>query len=175
MVGHMELCETIRERRSIRAFQDTEVPEECIHQILEAATLAPSEGNLQSWRFFVVKNKKFKRKLAEAALGQMFVAEAPVTVVVCINFEDTAPYGRRGKELYSIQSSAAAIENMLLTAVSLNLGACWVGAFREDDVKTVLDLEPSIRPVALIPIGYPAERPSSRGRKSVEEVTFFIE
>ncbi|KYK35600.1 MAG: nitroreductase family protein [Theionarchaea archaeon] len=171
----MELHEAIRERKSIRAFVKKEIPPEYVTRILEAAILAPSEGNLQSWRFFVVKNEEIKKRLADAALGQMFVVEAPVTIVVCINLKDEAPYGRRGRELYAIQSSAAAIENMLLTAVSLGLGACWVGAFREEAVRAVLNLENAVRPVALIPVGYPAESPSPRGRKSVKEVTFFVE
>ena len=171
----MELYQAIRERRSIRAFQDKEVPSDLIDRILEAAILAPSEGNLQSWLFYVVKNQEIKKKLAEAAFGQMFVAEAPATVVVCINLKATAPYRERGRKLYALQSSAAAVENMLLTVTSLNLGACWVGAFDEDSVKVILNLEQEIRPVALIPIGYPAESPPARGRNPLGDVAFFIE
>ena len=171
----MELYQAIRERRSIRAFQEKEVPSDFIDRILEAAILAPSEGNLQSWQFYVVKNQEIKKKLAEAAFRQMFVAEASVTIVVCINLKATAPYRERGRNLYALQSSAAAIENMLLTVTSLNLGACWVGAFDEDSVKVILHLEEGIRPVALIPIGYPAESPPARGRNPVGDVAFFLE
>jgi nitroreductase len=171
----MKLSEAIQKRRSIRAFQDKNVPQELLDIILEAGIRAPSEGNLQSWRFFVVRNQRIKDLLAVAALDQMFVAEAPVVVVVCIDCAVTAPYGRRGRELYSIQSTAAAIENMLLTVVSLGLGACWVGAFKEERVHEILDLEPTLRPVALIPVGFPAESPPLRGRRSVKAVSFSVE
>lgn len=171
----MELYEALRKRRSIRAFQDKEVPPDCIDRMLHAAVLAPSEGNVQPWQFFVVTNRRIKRKLAEAALNQMFVAEAPVVIVVCIDVNATAPYGRRGRELFSIQSTAAAIEHMLLTAVSLNLGTCWVGSFREGEVSAVLNVQSTLRPVALIPVGYPAESPPQRRRKSVEDVAFYVE
>lgn len=171
----MELCEAIRKRRSIRAFEDRKVPQDCIDSMLEAAVHAPSEGNVQPWQFFVVTNERVKRRLAEAALNQMFVARAPVVIVVCINLNATAPYGRRGRELFSIQSTAAAVENMLLSAVSLNLGTCWVGSFREGDVSAVLNLRSAVRPVALIPVGYPAESPQKRRRKSVEDVAFYVE
>ncbi len=171
----MELAEAILKRRSVRQFQRKEVPDSVIETILEAAVRAPSEGNLQPWKFCVIKNEKIKKALADAALGQMFVAEAPVVIVVCIDAQATAPYGRRGLELYSIQSTAAAIENILLTVVSLNLGACWVGAFRENEVHATLDLDKTLRPVALIPVGYPAESPPPRRRKSLEEVTFYVE
>lgn len=171
----MDVNEAIRQRKSIRAFQDRDVPSHLIDEMLKAAVCAPSEGNLQPWRFFVVRDVRTKKKLGGAAFNQMFVAEAPVVIVVCINVRATEPYGRRGKELYSIQSTAAAVENMLLTAVSLDLGTCWVGAFREDDVTTVLDLDPEVRPVALIPVGYCAENPPHRRRIPVEDVTVYVE
>lgn len=171
----MELSKAIQTRQSIRAFQDKAVPGNVIDTILNAAIKAPSEGNLQPWRFFVVTNERVKQNLAIAALDQMFITEAPVVVVVCIDLTATAPYGTRGKELYSIQSTAAAIENILLTVTSLGLGACWVGAFREEKVSAILDLDNNVRPVALIPMGYPAEHPPSRGRKLVKDVTFFVE
>ena len=171
----MELSKAIQARQSIRAFQDAPVPDHLIDTILNAAIRAPSEGNLQPWRFFVVKNERVKQALAIAALDQMFIAEAPVVVVVCIDLGATAPYGTRGKDLYSIQSTAAAIEHILLTVTSLELGACWVGAFKEEKVTALLDLDDRIRPVALIPMGYPAEHPPSRRRKPVKDVTVFVE
>ncbi len=171
----MELDEAISKRRSVRQFLSREVPDSLLDQLLEAAVLAPSEGNVQAWQFYVVKNEKIKRRLAEAAYGQMFVAEAPVTIVVCIDSEATAPYGRRGKELYSIQSTAAAVENMLLKAVSVGLGCCWVGAFNEKEVAEILEVKTTVRPVIMIPVGYPAENPPPRGRKPLKDLIFFIE
>jgi nitroreductase len=171
----MELFEAIQTRRSIRKFKEDEVPRNKVRIILESAILAPSEGNLQSWRFYVVTNKEVREELAVAALDQDFVAQAPVVIVVCTDLQAVAPYGRRGRELYALQSTAAAIENMLLTAVSQDLGACWVGAFKEDRASRILNLKTNVRPVALVAVGYPAEEPPSRGRTPAEAVSVFVE
>ncbi|MBU7014372.1 MAG: nitroreductase family protein [Theionarchaea archaeon] len=171
----MELFEAIQTRRSVRKFRENEIPRNKLRIILESAILAPSEGNLQSWRFYVVKNRKTKEELAKAALEQNFIAQAPVIIVVCTDLEAVAPYGRRGRELYALQSTAAAIENMLLTAVSQGLGACWVGAFKEDWVSRILNLKTTVRPVALVAVGYAAEEPSSRERIPLEAVSVYLE
>lgn len=171
----MELDDAIRKRRCIRSFQNKSVPDHLIEKMLTAAIWAPSEGNLQPWRFYVVTNESVKSELAIAALDQMFIAEAPVVIVVCIDLSATAPYGKRGKELYSIQSTAAATENMLLMAQSLGLGVCWVGAFEEERVRNTLELASTLRPVVLAPVGYPAETPAPPERNPVETVTTAIE
>jgi nitroreductase len=169
--GNMDLDKAIRSRRSIRSFQNKEVSDDIINKMLTAAIWAPSEGNLQSWRFYVVINESVKSKLAIAALDQMFIAEAPAVIVVCIDFSAILPYGKRGRELYAIQSTAAATENMLLTAHSLGVGACWVGAFDEERVRNTLDISSTLRPVVLVPVGYPAETSSPPKRTPIDEVT----
>ena len=170
---YMELFEAIRSRRSIRRFRDEDIPEEDLKKILEAAIWAPSAGNLQPWEFIVVKNEETKRRLAMAALGQMWMTTAPVIVVVCANLEKSAwRYGTRGRELYAIQDTAAAIENMLLAAHALGYGSCWVGAFDEDEVRRILNIPEGVRPVALIPIGRPAERPSPPSRIPLDRVVY---
>ncbi|MDI6856637.1 MAG: nitroreductase family protein, partial [Candidatus Thermoplasmatota archaeon] len=132
----MELKEAIRKRRSIRAFKAGKIEDKEILEILENAVLAPSAGNLQSWEFVVVKSDEQKEKLARAALGQYFIAEAPFVLVVCANqARSGAHYGRRGYELYSIQDTAACIQNILLLATDKGLGTCWVGAFDENEVR----------------------------------------
>ncbi|RLF13512.1 MAG: nitroreductase family protein [Thermoprotei archaeon] len=169
----MELFEAIRSRRSIRRFRDEDIPEEDLKKILEAAIWAPSAGNLQPWEFIVVKNEETKRRLAMAALGQMWMTTAPVIIVVCANLEKSAwRYGTRGRELYAIQDTAAAIENMLLAAHALGYGSCWVGAFDEDEVRRILNIPEGVRPVALIPIGRPAERPSPPSRIPLDRVVY---
>ncbi|MGD2249239.1 MAG: nitroreductase family protein [Candidatus Methanofastidiosia archaeon] len=167
----MELDKAICNRRSIRSFQNKEIPDKIINKMITAATWAPSEGNLQSWRFYVVINEDIKSKLAIAALDQMFISEAPVVIVVCIDLSVISPYGKRGKELYAIQSTAAATENMLLTAHALGVGACWVGSFDEERVRNILGISSRLRPVVLIPVGYPAENSSPPDRTPVDEVT----
>ena len=158
----MELSEAIRGRHCIRRFRPDEVEEEKVEGILEAAKEAPSAGNLQARDFIVVRDSKKRRELAEAALSQNSVSEAPLVIVVCANpGKSAAKYGSRGEELYCIQDATAAVQNILLMAHSLGLGACWVGAFDEDSVREVLGIPPEIRPVAIVPVGYPAEEPSA--------------
>ena len=105
----MDVIEAIKGRRSVRSFTGDPVKEEDLQEILDAARYAPSAGNLQPLELVVVKNPEVKRRLARASLGQSFVAEAPVVIVICANVSRTARrYGRRGSELYVIQDTAAA-------------------------------------------------------------------
>ncbi len=163
-----------RERFSCRRYRPEGVSRDTLGEVLEAARWAPSGGNLQPWRFVVVRDGGLRRGLAHAAFGQTFVASAPVVVVVCaVPDESGRHYGRRGRELYCIQDTAAATENLLLAATACGLGACWVGAFDERRVADVLDLDGGWRPVALVPIGHPAEQGSRRSRRPLEEVALW--
>jgi nitroreductase len=174
----MDLWEAIKERRSIRRYvQQRDVSSEAVEQLLGAAIAAPSAGNCQPWHFMVVRDPEAKRGLAEAAYGQRFVAQAPVVIVVCADPGRSASrYGRRGSELYCLQDTAAATENILLGVTALGLGACWVGAFDERAAATVLELPPHLRPVVMIPIGHPGERFAHQtSRRPLPEVTTSIE
>jgi nitroreductase len=170
----MDVFDAIKGRRSIRAFQEKEIPEEFIEKILDAARWAPSAGNIQPWEFIIVKDKELKMKLAEAAYGQYFIAEAPIVIVVCTNIrKSSSRYGIRGETLYSIQDAAAATQNILLSVHALGLGACWIGAFSEEKVISILNIPKHVRPVAIIPIGYPAEKPTPPHKRKLDEITFF--
>jgi len=170
----VEVLEAIKGRRSIRAFKSQAVPEETINKLIEAACWAPSAGNIQPWEFIIVQNNEIKRRLVEAALGQEFIAEAPVVIVVCANEERSARgYGLRGKTLYCIQDTAAAIQNIHLAAYSLGLGTCWIGAFREEEARKALKLPNGIRPVAIIPVGYPDEAPQPPRRRPIQQVVHY--
>ncbi len=167
----MEVFEAIQSRRSIRAYKGTEVPDEAVTKLVEAAQWAPSAGNIQPWEFVVVRRQKTKHQLVEAALGQSFIDEAPVVIVVCADERRSArSYGQRGKALFCLQDTAAAIQNMHLAAHALGLGTCWIGAFDEDKVRRILSVPSGVRPVALIPLGYPDESPSSRRKRSMSEI-----
>lgn len=173
----MDLWQAIEERYSVRAFDpDTDVSPEVVERLLEVGVRAPSAGNRQPWHFYVVRDADVRRGLAAAAYGQDFVAQAPVAVVVCADAEQSAArYGSRGRELYCLQDTAAATEHILLAAVALGLGGCWVGAFDEREAARVLDLPSRHRPVAILPIGKPAGSPSARtGRRGLETVASYI-
>ena len=167
----MDLFEAIKTRRSIRAFTREEISDREIEKILDAARWAPSAGNIQPWIFVVVKDPGTKRRLSEAALNQFFIEEAPVVIVVCADQERSRRgYGSRGANLYCIQDTAAATQNILLAAHALGLGACWVGAFNEEEVRLILKIPRGIRPVAIVPIGHPAEKPGTIFKRPLSEV-----
>lgn len=169
----MDLFEAIKGRRSVRSFKPDPVPDELLSKVLEAAQWAPSAGNLQARDFIIVKDPRIKADLCRAALGQYFIEEAPVNVVVCANKKRSGMrYGRRGEELYSILDASAAVQNLLLAVHALGLGACWIGAFYDDEVRKILNLPDWLVPIAIIPIGYPAERPTLTPRLPLEKVTY---
>ncbi len=172
----MDVFEAMEKRHSVRSFDPSrDVPPEMVEEILRCACLAPSAGNVQPWRFVVVRDRRVKEGLAAAALGQSFVAQAPVVIVVCADLEAHASsYGRRGVELYSIQDTAAAVQNMLLAATALGLGTCWVGAFREEEAARCLGLPERLRPLAIIPLGYAASSGSQPRKMSASRVTTYL-
>lgn len=169
----MELKEAIKKRQSVRSFSSKEISKDVIMEILEYANLAPSAGNLQARDFVVVYDKDVKEKLSMAALGQEFVAEAPVDIVVCANLKRISPYGSRGKELYCIQDASAAVEHILLLALEYGLDTCWVGAFDEIKVSEILGLPSYIRPVAIIPIGYANKKEKRTSRMEIDSLVHF--
>lgn len=170
----MDALEAIKGRRSVRAFKNQDVPAEIVEKLIDAARWAPSAGNIQPWEFIIIRKPEIKRRLAEAALGQIFIEEAPVVIVVCAD-EDRSSigYGLRGKFLYCIQDTAAAIQNIHLVAYSHGLGTCWVGAFREEEAREILVIPHGVRPVAIIPVGYPAEFPPPRSRRPISQVVHY--
>jgi len=170
----MDVLEAIRGRRSIRAFKSQEISEEIVEKLIDAAIWAPSAGNIQPWEFIIVRKPEIKRGLAEAALDQSFIEEAPVVIVVCANeTRSSQGYGMRGKTLYCIQDTAAAIQNLHLAACSFGLGTCWIGAFKEEEAREILKIPYGIRPVAIIPVGYAAETPSPRSRRPKSEIVHY--
>jgi nitroreductase len=170
----LDIFDLFKSRRSIRSFTSEDISNEDLEKILEAARWAPSAGNIQPWEFIIVRKPETKREIAKAALNQMFIEEAPVVIVVCANEARSSwTYGSRGATLYCIQDTAAAIENILLAACALGLGTCWVGAFHEDEVRRILKIPKGLRPVAIIPIGHPAEKPSPPYKRTLREIMHY--
>lgn len=165
----MEVYDAIKGRRSVRRFKKDAVEEEKMEALKEALRSAPSAGNLRMRRFYFVLNEEVKKRLMVAAFSQRFVLEAPLVVVACANLKIEEYYGRRGVELYAIQDSAVSVENMLLLAHSLGLGGVWVGAFAEAEAAAALALPQELRPVAIVPVGYPAVTPKAPPGRGVEE------
>lgn len=168
----MGILEIIKERRSVRRYRPDPIPEEAILRVLDAARFSPSGKNLQPWKFIIVKDKALKRHLAEASNRQFFIAEAPVIIVAC-GFPDRC-YSRMGNYMKSWPVDVAiAVEHMILQAQEEGLGTCWVGAFEEEKVKSLLNVPEGVKVLALTPLGYPDENPVPRRRKSLEEIVSY--
>jgi nitroreductase len=167
----MEFSDVVRSRRSVRAFQKKSVETAKLDVILEAANAAPSAGNLQAYEIVVVRDAKARARLAEASLGQGFVAQAPVALVFCANAKRSgAHYDGRGRELYAVQDATIAAAYAQLAAVDAGLATVWVGAFDEAAVAEVVGAPAHARPVAILPVGYAAEQPGAAGRRDLEDL-----
>lgn len=165
----MSVLNIIRKRKSVRKYKDDPIPEEILNRVLEAARLAPSGKNLQPWKFIVVKDEKLRKRLAEAAAHQSFIAQAPVIIVGC-GYPERC-YAKMGRYMKSWPVDVAiAVEHLILQACEEGLGTCWIGAFREDEVKSILDIPPEVKVLALTPLGYPATEPKPRDRKELSEI-----
>ena len=163
----MNTHEVIKKRRSVRAYTSEEVPEEKLQRILEAACMAPSASNRQQYKFVVVREPEKRKQLAEAAAGQSFVGEAPVVLVaVSLNPERIMSCQ---VPAYAVDL-AIAVDHITLAAVEEGLGTCWIGAFSQQEVKEILNIPTSYKVVALLPLGFPADSPGSKVRKSLEEL-----
>ena len=172
----MDFLELAQSRRSIRNFQEKDISRDDVDVLLKAAQAAPSGGNRQPWHFYVVRDTQIKADIADKAARQPFIKTAPVIIVVCADAPQSGRrYGERGETLYCIQDTAAAIQNMLLCAKSLGLGSCWCGAFDESAVSGILGLAAELRPIAVIPFGYPGDEPLNPAtRRPPDEVVTYI-
>ncbi|HHS12420.1 MAG TPA: methyltransferase domain-containing protein [bacterium] len=171
----MELVEAIKSRRSIRKFKDQPVPKAEIEKMLDAARWAPSACNRQLWEFVVIRRKDIRERIArEACFGQKFLLGAPV--IIAVFYDDTK---ERQDEDHpakhdSIQSASAAIQNMILTAHSLGLGSIWAGSIRHMmKLNKILHVPSSIRPVAIVAVGYPAETPKPPYRRPFQSFVHY--
>ncbi|MCK4255621.1 nitroreductase family protein [candidate division WOR-3 bacterium] len=163
----MDVRDAIKNRFSVRSYLNKPVEDEKLALVLDAARLAPSARNKQSWKFIVIKDKIIRQKLIDAAAGQQFVAEAPV-VIAAVSTEPSYVM-RCGIPAYSVDL-AIAVDHMTLQAVELGLGTCWIGAFYQDKVKEILQIPDEYKVVALLPLGYPTVLSAEKNRKSKDAV-----
>jgi nitroreductase len=173
-VKSTDLSEAIKGRRSIRRYKKQKISKEAVTKLIAAASYAPSAGNIQPWHFIIARNPAVKKKLAEAAYHQTHIEEAPIIIVVFADEKTSSMgYGSRGRTLYCLQDTAAATQNILLTAYSMGLGTCWTGSFNEDEVKEAVNAPEGVRPIAMISVGYPDVTPRQRNRKLLSEIVHF--
>lgn len=163
----MDVFEAISKRRSIRKYKNKSVDDEKLENILECARIAPSAANRQEWKFIVVKSKETREKLVEAANGQKFVGEAPITIVACST--ESKRVMPCGQFAYTVDISIA-VSFMILEATDQGLGTCWLGAYDEEKVRNILQIPENIRVPAMFTLGYADEEPHQRPRKHLSEI-----
>jgi F420 biosynthesis protein FbiB-like protein len=193
----------LRTRRSVRQFQQRQIPEEVLHQVLETAAWAPSSHNRQPWRFAVLQSKAAKQRLTER-MGVDFrrdllsdgyspeeaerqisrsrdrILGAPVVIILCLDPSQGDEYPdlfrQQAEHTMGIQSVALAGGYLLLAAHAMDLSGAWICAplFVPDTVRQVLDLPQTWQPQALILLGYPDHIPDPRPRMPLDEVAIFL-
>jgi nitroreductase len=160
----------ILSRRSVRAYTDQAVSDALVTALLRAAMAAPSAGNQRPWQFVVVRDRTVLEALAAANPYGGMAREAPLAVIVCGD-----PSSKDHAEFW-VQDCSAATENLLLAAHAVGLGAVWCGTFPLEErmvrVRAAVGLPESIVPFAVVPIGYPAERPAPVDRYDADRVHF---
>lgn len=158
----MSLLDVIFRRRSVRRYQSEPVPDDVLKNILEAGRLAPSSDNAQPWHFIVVTDAEIKHELSKG-MWRSFIKDSAFTIVGC---------GEKSDE-WSTVDVAIALENMVLAAEAQDVGSCWIGAFEEKEIKELLTIPDSLKVVALVSFGYPAEKPSPRNKKKLESIVHY--
>ncbi|MGA3199325.1 MAG: nitroreductase family protein [Halobacteriota archaeon] len=161
----------MQRRRSVRRYGRETINDALLDKLLKAAQLAPSAGNLQARDFILVRDPNTKHELAEAAYGQFFIAMAPIVLVGCANIaRSRIAYGQRA-ELYAVQDVTIAACYVQLAAEALGIATCWIGAFDEKRVSQALKIPLDIRPVLMLPSGYPDESPQPTVRMEPSRFT----
>ena len=149
----MDFFEVVKTRRSVRSYIDRPVPDEVLRRVLEAARLAPSANNVQPWRYVVVRDPDRAQELAGLAAGQMFIAQAPVVIVLCAEaYVDRGSW--IGENMYLVDATIS-FDHLILAARNEGLGTCWIGAFDRAGVERFLRLPKGVHPVMMTPLGYP--------------------
>ena len=177
----MELDETIKGRRSIRRYQDKDISDSLIEELLDLARCASSSMNSQPWHFIVIRNNKTKKQITEIknkytppekrAYEADFLQNTPVIIVVCVDKQKS--FGRE------IENGILAATNIILGAYSRGLGSVYMTAYNSDEpriskeIKQILNIPENIDPITIIPLGYPDEVPEPKGLRPLEEMIHY--
>ena len=162
--------EAMKLRRSVRKYEDEEVTDEQLNQVLDTARYAASWANKQGWHILVVKSADTRAKVSEAIEGNpgaRAVNQAPVLLTVCMDPE--ASGDMNGKPYY-MTDAGILMDHLMLAAADLGLGTVFIGAFDEDKVRAVLGVPAKYRIVGMTPLGTPAKMPGERPRNELDDI-----
>ena len=150
----MEFFDVIKTRRSVRSYKPDSIPDEVLKRVMNAARIAPSGGNRQPTRHIIVKDNAQKQALVPLCNGQEFIAQAPAIIVACGKEIQTNRGGYMGN-LSMLVDTAIAVDHLTLAARAEGLGTCWIGSFKNTEIKAFLKIPEPFQVVALTPLGYP--------------------
>ena len=172
-----DFMEVLRSRRSIRKYEDRDIPEEMLEPIFEAVRWAPSWANTQCWEIVAVRDPAQKKKLRETlpakgnpAAGA--VEKAPLVLAVCGRRKVSGYYKGEVTTKFGdwfLFDLGIAVENLCLAARDLGLGTVIVGLFDHDQAAKVLNLPDDVEAAVLVPVGFPAKSPSAPKRREISE------
>ncbi len=163
------ILEIIQKRRSIRNFTNQPINDEQLNYLLECARLAPSAVNFQPWHFILVKTENARQKIRQCYDRKWF-ATAPLYLIACANTSQSWKRPADGKDHADIDV-AIAVEHICLAATELGLGCCWVCNFDVVKCCELFELPQELRPVAILPVGFPAAQPANPSpRKNLEDI-----
>lgn len=163
----MEFSALIEHRYSVRAYKPDPVEEEKLQRILEAANLAPTAANRQSFQLIIIHTEGKEEELRAVYPGPWFV-QAPLIICACGLPQEN--WVRRDGKNYNDVDVAIIMDHLILAAANEGLGTCWIGAFDPDALRKVLELPPEVEPIALTPLGYPDDQPQPKKRKNLNEL-----
>ncbi len=168
----MELFEAIYTRRSIRKYQDKEIPEEIVKKILSAAMMAPSAKDSRTWHFILVKDQDKKNRIKDVHPYVGMVTESPLSILICGDLT------REKFQGFWPQECSAAMQNLLLAAHASGLGAVWTGVYPVEErilkFKEIFNLPEHIIPLGLAVVGWPDQERKSKERYSEELVHYEV-
>ncbi len=158
----MEFYDLIRRRYSVRAYKSDEVEEEKLQRMLEAAQLAPTAANRQSFQLLVVHTRGREEELQQIYPKSWFF-QAPI--VICAYGLPKNNWVRMDGKNYNDVDVAIVMDHLILAAANEGLGTCWIGAFNPEKAKEIFQLPADVEPIALTPLGYPDDSPEEKRRK----------
>jgi len=164
----MEFNQLIQQRFSVRSYSAKKVERKVLHEILDAARMAPSAVNFQPWHFIVIDESEEIAKFQEVYPRNWF-REAPACIVVCADHEKSWKRKSDGKDFADVDV-AIATDHLILKATEMGLGTCWVCNFDVELVRQFLNLPTQIEPLVIVPIGYSEAQPTVKTRKSLDEM-----
>ena len=164
----MDFMELIAQRYSVRAYQSAPVEDDKLHQILEAARLAPTAANRQPMRVLVLHTAGRQEEL-QRIYGRAWFTQAPIIIAVCGVSEES--WTRKDDSKASLDIDAAIVmDHIVLAATALGLGTCWIAAFDPQAAREVLGLPEDVQPIVFTPLGYAADAPAPKKRRPLEEL-----